>query len=270
MVENSVFVKGPINLARVEGNINGVNKIFHFFMDYHENVQHQTTCTDIRSKDISQYLIQKFDEISKTNKEAHFFIESIPAYHADGPTETEGRYADRVINMLIRTFTKKIKNGEIMYSSEEFDKIKLHYVDVRSYIFKEIDDLFSELLNYRGVVWNKKNLNSEVINDMEKIVIKLKSKLTELWKRLSSDSPYTNTELVGGYNIDSIQNIEKTLKALKEEPDSDQKNALMGEIKKEYIIKKVKSSYKDPKVCKAINNYIMTDMGAIFKDLFEQ
>ena len=152
-------INGPINVARIEKD----NKVLHFFMDYHENVEQQTVCEDIRSKDISKFFMDDVFDKATSQDPIHFFIESVPMYHEKGAGKTEGRYADRVINLLLKTFNIKSK-GDDIYTSNTFKNVTLHYVDIRPYIFTEIDELFAKLLEFRKFIWMKKNINNDVVN----------------------------------------------------------------------------------------------------------
>ena len=59
------FVNGPINVIRLEGDVNGIHKVLYTFMDIHIDVSRQTKCADLKSNDIMQYLIKNFEDISK-------------------------------------------------------------------------------------------------------------------------------------------------------------------------------------------------------------
>ena len=57
------FVNGPINAVRLEGKINGINKVFYNFMDIHVDTSFQTECDDVRSLDLDKYLVKNFCSI---------------------------------------------------------------------------------------------------------------------------------------------------------------------------------------------------------------
>lgn len=268
-------INGPINLARVEGKINNIDKVLHFFMDYHENIEHQTVCSDIRSKDISKFFMEDvFDKADKSGEQVDFYIESVPMYHENGATKTEGRYADRVINLLLKSFTTKKRDD--VYGSDEFKNVTLHYVDIRPYVFQELDALFDELLKYKGFIWTKKNINQEIAIGIEKAVIIIKDKLNQLWKKLSDTSSTNNNNNKNNSTKDLEIMLRSNKIALnKEDPDQEEdiinvKKKLMNGLRKEYIISKIKNDYKNPKVGTSINNYIQTDMDEVFKYLFNK
>lgn len=62
------FVSGPVNVVRLEGDINGIKKTIHLFMDFHMPVQEQTECDDIRSQDIDKFLVNTFDQATEMDK----------------------------------------------------------------------------------------------------------------------------------------------------------------------------------------------------------
>ena len=45
----SININGPVNVVRLEGNINDISKVIYFMFDFHNNVNNQTKCNDIRS-----------------------------------------------------------------------------------------------------------------------------------------------------------------------------------------------------------------------------
>ena len=49
-------VSGPVNVVRLEGNINNIPKVIYIVMDIHMSPNEQSECKDIRSKHIKKYL----------------------------------------------------------------------------------------------------------------------------------------------------------------------------------------------------------------------
>ena len=47
-----VFVNGPYNVVRLEGNVGKVKKVLYVFFDVHNDVSGQTECQNIRSIEI--------------------------------------------------------------------------------------------------------------------------------------------------------------------------------------------------------------------------
>ena len=69
---NSLNISGPTNIVRVEGTINGDNKVLYLFFDYHVK---ETKCSDYGSIDVIQ-LFDKFTKEAKNyNNEWDLFIE---------------------------------------------------------------------------------------------------------------------------------------------------------------------------------------------------
>lgn len=247
-------INGPINLARIEKDGN----IIHFFMDYHENIVDQTVCEDIRSTDISKFFMNIFDN-AKTP--VQFYIESIPMHHKDGASKTEGRYADRVINLLLKTFNDGTKEHDI-YKSKTFNNVTLHFVDIRSYIFSNIDNLFMELLNIKQIIWLKKDINTAIIERLEIILSKINNDIKQLRNKIKGS-------ILGSKVLEEKMLLNKINNS--DSPDIKVvKDKFLRKSRRDYIIDKIRNGYKNTYVQTEINNYIDTDMEQVFKSLFKQ
>ena len=53
--KNIKKVNGPINVIRMEGRVNNIDKVIYIFMDVHYPVDSQTKCDNIFSKDKRRY-----------------------------------------------------------------------------------------------------------------------------------------------------------------------------------------------------------------------
>ena len=52
----SKTINGPINVVRLEGEINKIKKVLYVFMDVHINIKSQTKCEDQMSDDVTAYI----------------------------------------------------------------------------------------------------------------------------------------------------------------------------------------------------------------------
>lgn len=130
-------INGPINVARLEGTVNGLHKIIYIFMDYHLPVSSQLQCEDM-AVDVQYYIA---DSLKNNNKQIDFFVEIFPSKINSPQNVNRGRYIDEII----RYFKKNISAGP---SNEKLDKnnkqsnpnntlnkqtnlIRYHYIDIR-------------------------------------------------------------------------------------------------------------------------------------------
>ena len=69
----STKINGPINIVRIEGEINGIKKILYLYFDFHMDVTQQTKCEDYLSDDVTKYIKKELLETS--DKDIDFFME---------------------------------------------------------------------------------------------------------------------------------------------------------------------------------------------------
>ena len=43
-MRNITHINGPVNVARLEGKVNGVNKVLYMFMDIHYDLHRESKC----------------------------------------------------------------------------------------------------------------------------------------------------------------------------------------------------------------------------------
>lgn len=152
MQDNHVFVNGPINVARLEGKIFGINKHIYIFMDYHMNVSFQSQCNDIDSIDsidLNKYIIDQLKNSNKNITYDLFFeigkMEILEKY----TNPYRGRYIDEVARFfLLETNSDKKKLPNVRY----------HYIDIRDYIKMEITNIY---YNIKSII--KKCVTNEIM-----------------------------------------------------------------------------------------------------------
>lgn len=140
-------INGPINVARLEGTIDGIKKTVYLFMDFHSDIANQTKCNPVihnfdplESQDVVEYIRSNFKKVLNNNKMYDFFIEMYK-YTTDTYV-TKGRYIDDIVDLMSAMFNiKKIKDKEKVTS---FKNIRVHYFDIRDVISKKMDTYFNE------------------------------------------------------------------------------------------------------------------------------
>ena len=217
---NQVFVNGPINAIRLEGNVNGIDKTIYLFGDYHEDVVYQSKCPSFMSDDFPKYFIKTIKKSINKNIKYDFFFEtgktSLDSYNKDNETNDK---------------TKDDKNDD----KNDDKKVKREFK--KKYIH-EIDELFGNSIN----IVNKKNIGSKtdvnlrlhhidfrdeiytnyIFNDMNNILYMVNT----MYKNVEYDESYIS-EILKKYNLilDEILFVKYLINALiNNKPIEKQKN----------------------------------------------
>jgi hypothetical protein len=143
---NMTHISGPVNLIRMEGKVNGINKIFYFFMDFHLDPNIQMECEDIHSKNVKDYLVSTFDRLKSSNHKIDFFLETFPDM-SGYTTNYSGNYLAQLRHLFERIFKFNFKQNKVM-KSKEFPNLRLHYIDIRSYFTFSVGNPFGIVINF--------------------------------------------------------------------------------------------------------------------------
>src|SRR5581483_10204310 len=133
------LVNGPVNVIRLEGQINDVTKVIYLFMDYHIDTNMQTQCSNIFSQDVQRYFADNFYELSNGDRMYDFFVEIYPTELASEAyikpktnVEHKDKYIEEVVKFFRKIFRYSSKKNEVR-TNKLFQNIRLHYLDVRDY-----------------------------------------------------------------------------------------------------------------------------------------
>lgn len=176
--QNTTYINGPINLHRLEGEIEGKKKVLYIFSDVHV---YETKCDEKFSLDIGQFFIKEFNKINSNNEniEYDFFLETFPhSIYTDSKLKGKNYLDD-----LRFVFQKHVKfNDNKMTISDFGEKVRLHYIDVRNNImFNIIFDLFPSLRNF----YTNNNINN--VLQYSEIIINELSFLLDLFNNYTTD-----------------------------------------------------------------------------------
>lgn len=190
------FINGPINVARIEGKINDVDKVLYLFMDYHMNPNNQTVCNDIDNTDVDKYLFDTIKSLKSTGKTYDFFYESMPTELYNFDMKYKNRYIESVGRMLI-----KVSNDK----SKAFDHIRFHYIDIRDYLEDNmiVTNVIKELDN---LILKELMLTNYTIDNYVNNYIKLKNNILDTIKILKNPKKHKHGD-VKVYNKKNMQNI---------------------------------------------------------------
>lgn len=74
LIKDDKFINGPVNIIRLEGSIDGVDKILYLFSDFHVL---ETECSDIENIDVDKFILKMFKKCKKErpNVVYDFFVE---------------------------------------------------------------------------------------------------------------------------------------------------------------------------------------------------
>jgi hypothetical protein len=127
-----IFINGPVNIVRLEGNIDGINKIIYDMFDFHMDVHNQSKCDNIRSYDVGTFLVKTFDELKTKSDKTYDILFEKPISR-----KVETRYKDRYIDEVEYIFNKAFNidpNTNKVLPSKELSNVRLHWADSRDYI----------------------------------------------------------------------------------------------------------------------------------------
>jgi hypothetical protein len=251
MSHKKEYVSGPNNLVRLEGEIEGIKKVFYLFMDIHLGEAEQLECKDIRSSAIKQYLVKTFDDLKTQDKKYDFLLETFPDCYRYNNHQV-GIYLDQLRKLFSAAFdfdfkTKKVKK------SNEFPNIRFHYIDIRSYLGYKVCNPFGLIYEIIDYVHLHQNLGPNNVLDIYDSVNLASSRLYFLYQTLygkkervkKKDIIQENYEKVANYTEKDFQ---KTIK---------------------YIVNKIQTQYTNNSIKKKINDIIDGKLKRFFEKYFE-
>lgn len=153
-----MFVNGPVNVIRLEGQIENVKKVLHVFMDIPSpSIEYQTECPEIEAIDIAKYIKDEIDTVpNKTSYD--IFIDTNPKM--DINLRYTGTYYDQLDKLF---FWKYGKNADVRY--HYFDVINRENINdilVRQPDFiKILDDVFGKVKKTYDSIFDSKNMNKD-------------------------------------------------------------------------------------------------------------
>ena len=239
--KDSVYVSGPVNTIRLEGNINGNNKVLYIFMDYHEDIEKETRCKNISDITYRDFLIKNFNKIKSIDKQYNFFMEIDPFHVTNEVTRFKGKYSDSVNQFLKKTFNFDTKK-DIIQNSTIYSNVKLHLIDIRSFLTLDAHETSIIMLILATELWVTRSITCENIDEIEQNLLYISHILAMLYEKLYDDEC-------------ELKKDPKILDKIKKNIDND-----LNEIAKNFVADKILNDYKyeivKNKILKIINNEI--------------
>jgi hypothetical protein len=199
------YINGPINYAKLRGNINGVEKTVHLFMDKHYKLDEQTKCESYESIDIAHFLYKK---IKKAKNPLDFFIE-IRNEHIRMPRSNKRDiYLREAIDLFKSEFIRE--ENKVRYSKSN-KNVRLHFLDIRDFfdIFYILDIInYDWKIDFDLLLENKLEDSNKLFNHLDKIK-KYLNKLETIKKDIESGiNSNTRTSYYLNKIINKYQNEE--------------------------------------------------------------
>lgn len=133
------LVNGPIVAVRLEGKIDGDNRIMYLFGDIHLDMNEETKCDSFTSIDYTKYFIETMEKTDK-NVQYDFFMEkyfdkpmfeSLEQYFFLKKNRREN-YISSLINFIDKDTNISRKDGDVINSgSKIFKNLRYHFLDIR-------------------------------------------------------------------------------------------------------------------------------------------
>lgn len=144
------IVNGPLNVVRLEGEIDGIKKVMYCYMDIHLSPNSQTENENVFSTDVAKHLADNFIKLNNGKYMVDFFMEVNPsdlnknqnmAFKSLMPqTNTKNKYIIQVMKLFKKSF--KLSADKKVLQSDTFKNTRFHYADIRDCLFI---NMFSEL-----------------------------------------------------------------------------------------------------------------------------
>lgn len=144
-------ISGPINVIRMEGNINNINKVIHIFFDYHASLYLETECNNYENINIVNYLYNIF---TKTTKTIDFFMEIKNSSIKKEISPYKNIYITNIAKLYNRSkFDKSIKPNIK-------ENVRFHYIDIRDVLEKNIYRYIDILIDTVHTIYTNKDIFS--------------------------------------------------------------------------------------------------------------
>ena len=234
---NKVNVNGPVNVVRLEGDVDNIKKVIYLFLDYHIDVRFQTQCKNVFSDDIQKYFINSFYELGSKDKIYDFFVEIYPSELSNRKFRSKDykeKYIEEVVKFFRKIFKYDSKKNKVMVN-KFFKNIRLHYIDIRDYYKLSIHSKMMQMNNIAHKFMTTDRIDTLSLDKIIKLMEEMREHLQLIINILTKDPQKVSRE-----------------KIIKERFDADLD---LNVIK--YLAKKIKTSYKHPDVKKIMNNFIM-------------
>ena len=164
MKKKSKFVNGPINVVQLEGQVGSVKKKIKIFMYVKVDIHDQTKCDDIRSIDISTFLVKMFDAEKKAHpkKMIDFMLQFVNIHLLE--KNQKGSYLQQVRT----TFDSAIKFDPETHKIKPSDlipNVRFHYTGIFN-VWRNSPDAIDNILSIVDNIWRDRSYNLNTISHL--------------------------------------------------------------------------------------------------------
>lgn len=233
------IVNGPINTIRLEGNMNGQNKILYLFLDVHSTINEQTQYKNYKGIDITTFLYKEFKNWKNKNegKYLDFFSETELSGIHQNINNNRQIYIYEVEKLFIKNFNKNRINDQ-----SANNKIRYHYIDIRDVYHETILPIMIQLTEFSKILFD----GNIQIYMFDEIIIKI----NELLKYMNDWIKSLYGNLTESDTLNAINNLNLS------------DNPILQNFSK-YVFK-IRNKYNNDHI---INN--MKDIYAYIKKMFD-
>lgn len=182
---NAKQINGIVNVIRLEGKINAVDKIIYVFMGFNTDIQQQTQCTNIFAKDIKKYFVDSFQNLHLSAETYDFFLNIQPSSLASTHDRFLNRdgYMDEVQKMFRRLFEYDEEQNKVNMP-KLFQNIRLHYFDIKPYITLNVNDQLREIFSMIDQLWPGVVINPHSLSDIEGVLNEARINILNVYEKI--------------------------------------------------------------------------------------
>lgn len=249
-------ISGPINLVRLEGSIFGIKKVLYLFMDVDAPVNLQTQCMDILNKDISNFLVDSFDSISRGTKQYDFFLDTDPKEFYQKINDYKKNSFGEVHDLLRQSFyVEPDKADNKIAKSNTFPNIRFHYVNLDNiYNEKAIIDSLYQIFFYD---FQNNGPNVSLFSDVNDMINQLRESKKKIYESLFGSLPTDSN------NINSN-------KKNKSKDQKKENNLSSNDQNYSKIFSKIKNKYNHIEIKNNIDKYLEFEIKKNFEEIFKE
>ena len=259
MDDNIKEINGPVNVVRLEGDVNGIKKVIYLFMDFHADVMFQTSCENIFAKDIQLYLAESFRDLNKTNKMYDFFLETWwmetqnvkYGYSREVDINPKEKYIEEVMKFFRKVFQYDPNENKVSVS-KYLKNVRLHYIDIRDYFTTNTFDRIHWILHAANTMWINTYVNTHLLTQIISAIDKIREDCLKIINILESAiKSYNKTgkiTIIKHRNASQMNDTAQMNESSQISPEQQQIN----EDRMEYLLHKTFLNYKNPNIQKKI------------------
>lgn len=229
---DKIEINGPINVVRLQGSVNGIQKVIYLFFDVHFDLNDETQCTNIFAKNIMNYFTDNFIDLNKSSRKYDFFLEIFPTDIGQIWGNSRQIYINDIVRLFKKGFIYSASKNKVLMS-DIFKNVRLHYVDIRIFFEKT----FYEGFNYiQDVIIEKFSRTTQIhLDDLDYIISFVQDFKNHCENIVDMISSFNKKQNVSSINL------------LQTKQNDTQKNIM-------YIFNKIFTKYNHPNIKSLISN----------------